>query len=77
MEKTTKNYVSYFFWGRDWEDKEIQEKDPELVSSVVNLDDITSFYFYDKSFIKDGEDIYTGEEKNRSKLIYVGKRLII
>lgn len=74
MEKTTKSYVSYFFLGREWQDEEIQERDPELVSSIVNLDDVASFYFYD---LQNGKDANTQEKENVSKLIYVGERLTI
>lgn len=74
MEKITKTYVSYFFLGREWQDEEIQERDPELVSSIVNLDDVDSFYFYD---LPNGKDVYTQEKQNVSKLIYVGERLTI
>ena len=77
MEKTTKTYVSYFFLGRQWQDEEIQEKDPELVNSIVNLNDIDSFYFYDQTFTKKGEEIHAGEKENISNLIYVGERLTI
>jgi len=78
MEKLTKTYVRYLVWGREWEESEIEIRDPELISSVVNLDDITCFYFYDKSFIKDGEKIYQSEEKeNVSEKIYVGNRVSI
>lgn len=77
MEKTTKSYVSYFFLGIEWQDKEIQERDPESVNSIVDLNDVASFYFYDQTFTKKGEEIHTGERENVSKLIYVGKRLTI
>lgn len=73
MEKITKNYVKYLLSGREWCDKEIEHSDPEL----IDVQDIACFKFYEKSFIKDGEDLYTGQEKNYSQTYYVGTRLTI
>jgi len=73
MQKITKKYINNLVLGRDWEEKEVDFEDPELVDTK----DITSFYFLEQTDIVDGEDIYTGKTKKISPTYHVGTRISI
>ena len=78
MEKITKYYINEFIHGREWSAREIDIKSPEELDPLkvdVETRRLTKFVFLEQSFIKDGEDLYTGKSKTISPVYSVGKRI--
>ena len=75
MEKITKTFIEYLENGRELQVEEVENINPEEVD--VEEKRITTFKYFEQSFIKDGEETFIGQKKYCSPTYYVGDRMTV